>query len=153
MLRPNGYWMLRESCTILADTIYGYIKLRQVHIQLNTWSSKHLRIIFFQQWQSNMENSSKSKHYGYIKDSMELEKYFKCLPKHLYLNMIHFRAANHKLPIEEGRWNNIDLEDWKYNLCDRNTIDDEFHYLLECSLLKMTEKKLSFQSIIVDQIW
>ena len=80
-----------------------------------------------------MENSSKSKNYGYIKDSIELEKYFKCLPKHLYLNMIHFRAANHKLPVEVGRLNNIDLEDRKCNLCGRNTIGDEFHDLLECS--------------------
>ena len=45
----------------------------------------------------------------------------------------------------------MDLKDRKCNLYDRNTIGDEFHYLLECSFFE-DEKNLSFQSIIVDQI-
>ncbi|MEW8548255.1 MAG: reverse transcriptase family protein [Candidatus Thiodiazotropha sp.] len=87
---------------------------------------------YLQNWRANLNVSSKANHYGYIKDNIELEPYFKLLPKHLYLNMVLFRTANHKFPIEVGRWNNIELEDRKCTLCCKNTIGDEFHYLLEC---------------------
>ena len=46
--------------------------------------------------------------------------------------MVHFRTANHKLPIELGRWNNIEYDERKCDLCDQRSIGDEFHYLLEC---------------------
>ena len=97
-----------------------------------------------------MENSSKSKQYGHIKDNIELKLYFKILPKHLYLILVHFRSANHRLPIETGRWNNVELEDRKCNLCDMNTIGDEFHCLLECPFLLMKETIIAPQNFIKD---
>ena len=114
-------------------------------------SSKTIRFLvkqiledqYIQSWRSEMEkaDSSKSKHYDYIKDNFELEPYFKILPKHLYLNMIHFRSSNHKLPIEVGRWNKKDHKDRKCNMCDMNTVGDELHYLLECPLFLDERKK------------
>ena len=91
---------------------------------------------FLQNWRASLNNSSKGRHYNIYKDTVEMERYFVLLPKHLYLNMVRFRTANHKLPIETGRWNNIDVADRKCTLCEKNTIGDEFHYLLECPFFK-----------------
>ena len=55
--------------------------------------------------------------------------------------MIRFKTANHKLPIETGRWNNVDVADRKCTLCEKNTIDDEFHYLLECPFFKRDRQR------------
>lgn len=41
--------------------------------------------------------------------------------------------TNHHLSIETGRCNNLSREDRKCNLCEANQIDDEYHYVLECS--------------------
>ena len=51
----------------------------------------------------------------------------------LLYTMVRFRTANHKLPIETGRWNNIDLPERKCELCNKNDLGDEYHYLLRCS--------------------
>lgn len=91
---------------------------------------------FLQNWRSSLNNSSKGKNYNIFKDNIEIESYFRVLPKNLYLNMVRFRTANHKMPIETGRWNNVDVDDRKCNLCDKNIIGDEFHYLLECPFFK-----------------
>ncbi|MEW8547989.1 MAG: hypothetical protein AB2693_31170, partial [Candidatus Thiodiazotropha sp.] len=96
---------------------------------------------FLQNWRANLCNSSKGKHYNIYKDNIEMERYFVLLPKHLYLNMVRFRTANHKLPIETGRWNNIDIADRKCTLCQKNAIGDEFHYLLECPFFKRDRQR------------
>ena len=41
---------------------------------------------------------------------------------------------NHKLPIENGRWQNIPREQRKCPLC-RVAIGDEYHYVMECRSL------------------
>ena len=40
------------------------------------------------------------------------------------------------MPVETGRWQNIELDDRKCTICDKNTLGDEFHYLMECHFLK-----------------
>ena len=56
--------------------------------------------------------------------------------------MIKFRTANHKLPIEVGRWENIVYEDRKCNFCEKNELGDEFHYLFICSYFQNERKDL-----------
>ena len=88
---------------------------------------------FLQMWRANLDNSSKGKNLNYIKDAVCLENFFLILPKHLYLKMVHFRTGNHKMPVETGRWQNIELDD---RICDKNTLGDKFHCLMECNFLK-----------------
>lgn len=47
-------------------------------------------------------------------------------------SFINFRICNHKLPIETGRWRQIDRNLRKCNRCLGNAIGDEFHYVFEC---------------------
>ena len=103
---------------------------------------QNLQDQFNQNWRTNLTMSSKGKNYNVFKDSIQIERYINMLPYKLYINMIRFRTGNHKMPIEIGRWNNIDIDDRKCNLCASNSIGDEFHYLLQCSYFKRDRLRL-----------
>ena len=79
---------------------------------------------YTQSWRSSMDNSSKSKQYAYLKDSIELEPYFICLPQNLYLNMVRFRTSNHKLPKETDGKIQISTT-VKCTLCQLSSLGDE----------------------------
>ena len=63
---------------------------------------------------------------------LEFEYYLDCLPKNLALSVLKFRIMNHKLPIENGRFESIDRFSGVCTLCNSNSLDDEFHYLFDC---------------------
>ena len=90
-------------------------------------------IEFLQNWNAKMHASSKGRNYGLFKTDINLEKYIINLNGSLFYSMIRFRTANHKLPIETGRWNNTYLSERKCELCTENDLDDEYHYLLRCT--------------------
>ena len=56
--------------------------------------------------------------------------------------MIMLRTANFKLPTETGRWSNVPIHERKCNLCVKNDLGDEFHYLLTCPFFKNDRKEL-----------
>jgi hypothetical protein len=43
-----------------------------------------------------------------------------------------FKARNHRLPVEIGRWTGVPLNERKCCLCELNENCDEFRYLLSC---------------------
>ena len=49
--------------------------------------------------------------------------------------------GNTKLPIERGRYNNVRREQRYCELCNHNIIGDEFHFILECTVLNELYKK------------
>ena len=53
-----------------------------------------------------------------------------------------FRLGNSKLPTERGRYNNVPREQRHCELCNHNAIGDEFHLILECTVLN--ELRLKF---------
>ena len=99
--------------------------------------------MFFQDWNSQLQNSSKGKQYNLFKDTIRREPYHTLLPKHVYIPILKFRSANHKFSSETGRWNNrrITYCDRKCTLCTTNNLGDEFHYLLECSFFSSKRKQ------------
>ena len=60
--------------------------------------------------------------------------------------MFRLRTSNHKLPIETGRYHQIELKDRICQLCHKD-IGDEFHYLLVCQIFKKERKKYIQRSI------
>ena len=103
----------------------------------SNWLSKTVREIlelqFKQQWHSSIQESSKCLNYRMYKSEHKFENYLKNLPAKLMQNFINFRLCNNKLPIETGRWRNIDRNLRKCTLCDYNDLGDEFHYIYRCS--------------------
>ena len=79
-----------------------------------------------------MHDSSKGHNNNLFKTDINLEKYIINLNSSLFYSMIRYRTANHKLPIETGRWNNTDLSERNCKLCTKNDLGDEYHYLLRC---------------------
>ena len=96
---------------------------------------------FLQEWHQSTGNSTKGLMYRSIKEDIHFEEYLNILPKRLSINMIRFRTANHRLPVETGRWYNISIDDRKCNLCSTNSLGDEFHYLLECTFFTHQRRK------------
>ena len=47
-----------------------------------------------------------------------------------------------EVEVEVSRWENIVYEDRKCNLCDKNDLGDEFHYLLICPYFQNERKDL-----------
>ena len=63
---------------------------------------------------------------------LNFEPYLKLLQESQYLPILKFRSGNHKLPVETGRWENVDYAQRTCTLCRSNKLGDEFHFLFEC---------------------
>ena len=46
-------------------------------------------------------------------------------------------CQNHKLPVECGRWQNIERNRRVCVLCQKPEIGDEYHYCMECHFLNI----------------
>ena len=95
---------------------------------------------FKQIWNANMQSSAKTLNYRLFKENLEFENYFNILDSRDIYTLCKFRLVNHKLPIERGRWINVNREDRKCELCDSNDLGDEFHYLLKCKFFDESRK-------------
>ena len=81
----------------------------------------------------DMTNCSSSD--GDVAVSM-LEKYLIEFSVKSYITLAKFRTTNNRLPIEKGRWDNIERNQRFCPLCNCYLIGDEFHYLFQCEFFK-----------------
>ena len=58
-----------------------------------------------------------------------------------FLPILKFRCSNHNLPVEKGRWENIEHSERKCTLCQTDMLVDEFRYLFECSFFNSDIRK------------
>lgn len=87
---------------------------------------------YYQNWNQSLQHSSKGRNYSIFKSSVSLDNYLQLLGKKHYIPLAKYRTGNHHLPIEVGRWENIDISERKCTLCNKNDTGDEMHYLLIC---------------------
>lgn len=87
---------------------------------------------YVQEWHGKAGQSSKALTYFCFKSEYILENYLVILPRKLYLKLFKLRTGNHRLPVETGRWDGLDISERKCSLCTLNDIGDEFHYVLKC---------------------
>lgn len=88
---------------------------------------------FIQVWNSDVYNSSKCINYRIFKTEFNLEKYITELSPKIRITLAKFRTTNNRLPIEKGRWENIERNQRYCHLCNNNSVGDEYHYLFECA--------------------
>ena len=69
-----------------------------------------------------------------IKQSHNLEPYLNINNIEHRKSIAKIRTSSHKLRIETGRWNNIQRDQRICENCVLNKIDDENHFLFECSM-------------------
>ena len=56
--------------------------------------------------------------------------------------MCKFKCPNHRMPIVNGRYANIPVDERLCMLCQSNEIGDEYHYLFVCNLF--SEHRVKF---------
>ena len=88
---------------------------------------------YVQSWFASVNESSKCVNYRIYKTEHKFENYLITLPPKLRNIFVNYRLCNNKLPIETGRWLNIERNLRKCTLCNKNNVGDEFHYVFECS--------------------
>jgi hypothetical protein len=107
---------------------------------INTVKLK-LRDQFEQTWHSLIDDSPKANNYKLFKTSFQIEDYFELREHKKAIDFCRFRTTNHKFPIEQGRWDNIDRNNRICFLCNSD-IGDEFNYILQCQYFKPSRKLL-----------
>ena len=120
---------------ILNDCGFAYIWNTQTFVDPN-WlrltNIRNLQAQFEQYWHSLLDDPSKAINYRLFKDYFGMEVYFDILDNQNVVELCRFRTANHKLPIEIGRWNNTNRNNRICTHCNKNELGDEFHYILDC---------------------
>ena len=86
-----------------------------------------LSLVLKSKWKEAMEQSSKCSLYRNFTDELKFERYLVSVKFPLKSAMIRFRTSNHNLPIELGRYVNIDREERWCTLCNTGDIGDEYH--------------------------
>ena len=126
--------------------VCGYTYIWDTHTPNLAWLrlniKQELQDQFIQSWFSNIEHSGKALNYRLFKNQFETENYLYSLDDNFLYEFCRFRTLNHKLPMESGRWQNIDRNMRTCNLCDKKEIGDEFHYILECNYFNNIRKKI-----------
>ncbi len=84
-----------------------------------------------QQWASEIHNNSCCVNYRIFKENLVFEKYLTQLDFKYRIILCRFRCGNNRLPSNSRRFIN-DNPDMLCNLCNSNSIGDEFHYLFIC---------------------
>lgn len=96
---------------------------------------------FKQSWHSDLQTSNKGRIYCSFKENHEMEMYFKTLQEHDYLTLCNFRTANHKLPVETGRYDGTPFEDRICELCQSGSVACEHHYLIDCPFFQQERER------------
>ena len=87
-----------------------------------------------QEWLSNIDNSSVISNYKHFKTHFCYETYLDKLPKDLRFYFCRLRLSVHPLKIQTGRnsTNYIPRQQRYCENCDRNDLEDEFHFVCIC---------------------
>ena len=114
------------------------------HPQNSSWLSKtvllKLQDQYKQSWSASINDSSKCLNYKIFKTEHKFENYLIRMSPKMRKTLIDYRLCNNKLPIETGRWANIDRNLRKCKLCNSGTVGDEFHYVMECCFFDFDRK-------------
>ena len=102
---------------------------------------------FIQNWNNNVMNFAKCLNYRIYKSNFCFEQYLSVLPSDLRMYLCTSRCLSNNLPIETGRFFNIDRSERHCNLCNVNELGDEFHYLFKCTFFNHVRAKFVSRNI------
>jgi len=93
-----------------------------------------------------MRNNNKLLTYRLLKTSYNDEKYLKIANIRHRTAITKLRISSHRLHIEKGRHNHIPLEERICQYCNLNKIEDECHFIVDCTLYN-NERNVLFENI------
>ena len=89
--------------------------------------------MYIAEWRVCVRNSPSIMLFKNIKENFQMADYLKLMENHKHRHVItKIRLSSHCLEIERGRHRNIPRNDRLCTLCIQRTIEDEFHFILEC---------------------
>ena len=120
-LERNGFGIVWQNQMVASESMF----LRQF--------VNRLEDCFLQDWNSNIITNHKLSFYSHYKTEFNFEKYLEVLDiRKFRFTYTNFRIGSHDLEIERGRYRKIPRENRICRLCNSNTIEDEYHFLLCC---------------------
>lgn len=89
--------------------------------------------IYRQSWYASVNNSNRLLMYSRYKHDLIFENYLDFISEKKYrIALSQFRLSSHELEIERGRYTNVGRDDRICLFCNRNQIENEYHFLLTC---------------------
>ena len=128
ILESHGLGFIWQSQDI--DTVpFSFIKQR-------------IRDNYYQSWYAEINNSPRLSAYCRFKHNFNQEKYLDVIQENKYkIALSQFRISAHNLQIERGRYENVPRTERKCKVCNMNTIESEYHFLLVCPAYKHLRRK------------
>lgn len=102
-------------------------------IKLKIYCKKYYKKVWLETRNKLIKENGKLRTYLKFKFTFEEEKYLNLNDFHNRKVLTKFRISNHKLKIESGRFTNTPLEERICEKCFSDNIEDETHFLFECS--------------------
>ena len=124
----NSYRWLNCIKNILRETGFPMLTHQMYNIQRHAKTIQ--QTLIDQTLQELNTDSSKCTYYKYIKDKPGMAYYLTCLSHKHTLSLMKFRTANHRLPIEIGRYTNTIRAARICPFC--SSVGDEYHYVMYC---------------------
>ena len=92
----------------------------------------------------------KLRTYVTFKDKLETSDYVNTIYNRSDRSILaKFRCGILQLHVESGRFNNTKLEDRLCKICNQNIIEDEFHFLCQCSEYHTERRNCLYDSLVV----
>jgi hypothetical protein len=95
----------------------------------------YLKNDFFERWVKDKAGTSKLSYYNNMKSEIKCENYVKCtkVSRHERATIAKLRSSTFPLAVELGRYRGIAKEERICKFCTTGQVEDEMHYLLNCS--------------------
>ena len=127
-----------DIMTILLSHGFGEVWYAQGVSDINSFLrcfKQRCTDIELQTWRSNVNDCSSFRTYRLIKEDCVLEWYIKCnLPRKIRTCIAKFRGGLSRIKVNEGRWEGIAYKDRKCTYCNKDTIENEEHFVFECTV-------------------
>lgn len=103
---------------------------------------RRLRDQYIQNWNVSVRETSKLEYYCQFKTSFCFEKYLDVIQNDsIRKQLSRFRLSSHSLEIEVGRYSKTLRENRLCKLCNCNTVESEYHFMLSCPMYRSIRNK------------
>jgi hypothetical protein len=93
-------------------------------------------------WRKEVEAKPKLRTYRKLKSELGFESYLDWGDSWRRSLMTKMRGGTNMLRIETGRWANEAVEERKCRVCQTGQVEDEKHFILDCSMYKEVRAKM-----------
>ena len=106
---------------------------------------QRVRDIYCQNWHDDISNSTRARTYSLIRNDFYHRKYLDVVTSTEHMKALaRLLTSSHRLRVETGRWDRPTptfYTERKCLICNRNDIEDEFHFTLICPAYDTLRKK------------